>query len=215
MSLKHPKKNAKVKTSDKDYRDYIRKIFNSLVPTEKSDFGTKKEIIDSYLNNKPVVEKLLVIALELEKRLDLFKKEVGTYSFSDIARFALFALRKPEIQKEMKETFDYIMVDEYQDTSDIQEEVVSLLSKNNVYMVGDIKQSIYRFRNANCSIFQDKYVHYKLHKGGEEIDLNTSYRSRKQVVDKEEGIETEKKAFVKEEQEFPYSYAKKNFSGRI
>ena len=50
-----PKKNAKVKTGDKDYRDYIRKMFVSLVPTDKSDFGTKHEIISSYLSNQKVV----------------------------------------------------------------------------------------------------------------------------------------------------------------
>ena len=57
---------------------------------------------------------------------------------------------------------DEIMVDEYQDTSDIQEEFINLISNNNVYMVGDIKQSIYRFRNANPYIFKDKYDRYSL-----------------------------------------------------
>ncbi len=176
-----PKKKGKA--SDIEFRNYIKGVFNSIVPTEARDFGTRKEIIAAYMDNQKMVEKLLKITLELESRLDEFKKESGSYSFSDIARFALKALRKPEIQKEMRDSFDYIMVDEYQDTSDVQEEVVSLISRNNVYMVGDIKQSIYRFRNANCSIFQDKYVAYKNHEGGEEIDLNASYRSRKEIVD--------------------------------
>ena len=49
------------------------------------------------------------------------------------------------------------MIDEYQDTSDIEEEFINLIENDNVYMVGDIKQSIYRFRNANPNIFKDKY----------------------------------------------------------
>ena len=50
------------------------------------------------------------------------------------------------------------MIDEYQDTNDLQEEFISLIENNNVYMVGDIKQSIYRFRNANPLIFKNKYI---------------------------------------------------------
>src|SRR5574344_1191977 len=74
------------------------------------------------------------------------------------------------------------MVDEYQDTSDLQEEFISLISNNNVYMVGDIKQSIYRFRNANPYIFKNKYDSYKNNNGGVKIDLNKNFRSRKEVL---------------------------------
>ena len=63
------------------------------------------------------------------------------------------------------------MVDEYQDTSDTQEKFISLISSNNVYMVGDIKQSIYRFRNANPYIFKNKYDTYRDTDVGEKIDL--------------------------------------------
>ena len=74
------------------------------------------------------------------------------------------------------------MVDEYQDTSDIQEEFIKLISNNNVYMVGDIKQSIYRFRNANPDIFKDKYEKYQDNIGGIKIDLLNNFRSRKEVL---------------------------------
>ena len=54
-----------------------------------------------------------------------------------------------------------IMIDEYQDTSILQEAFINLIENNNVYMVGDVKQSIYRFRNARCDIFIDKYNRFK------------------------------------------------------
>ena len=169
--------------SDGNFRDYLKDTYNAIIPANDNDFGTKDEIISSYLANKELVKMLIDITMEVENRLDAFKKESGAYSFADVARFALKALHIEQIRKEMSELFDFIMVDEYQDTSDIQEEVINLLGKNNIYMVGDVKQSIYRFRNANCGIFQDKYNSYKDGIGGEKIDLNTSYRSRREIVD--------------------------------
>ena len=75
------------------------------------------------------------------------------------------------------------MIDEYQDTSDIQEEFIKLIENNNVYMVGDIKQSIYRFRNANPLIFKNKYDKYSKEDGGIKIDLLKNFRSRDKVLE--------------------------------
>jgi ATP-dependent helicase/nuclease subunit A len=77
----------------------------------------------------------------------------------------------PNELNKLKYSLNEILLDEYQDTNDLQEEFISLISNNNVYMVGDIKQSIYRFRNANPSIFMNKYESYKDNKGGMKIDL--------------------------------------------
>ena len=89
----------------------------------------------------------------------------------------------PDIRDELTNSFKEIMIDEYQDTSDIQEKFISLISKNNVYMVGDVKQSIYRFRNANPNIFKEKYINYQDNNGGRKIDLLKNFRSRKEVLD--------------------------------
>ena len=89
----------------------------------------------------------------------------------------------PDIREEIKNSFQEIMVDEYQDTSDLQEKFISLISRDNVYMVGDIKQSIYRFRNANPDIFREKYNLYRDTSKGEKIDLLKNFRSREEVLD--------------------------------
>ena len=84
----------------------------------------------------------------------------------------------------VKKEFKYIMVDEYQDTNDIQEEFIKKLENNNVFMVGDVKQSIYRFRNANCEIFLDKYNLYSSNKdAGHAIDMTLNFRSRPQIIE--------------------------------
>lgn len=68
------------------------------------------------------------------------------------------------------------------DTSDLQETFIKYLENDNVYMVGDIKQSIYRFRNANPLIFKNKYDKYSMEDGGVKIDLLKNFRSREEVL---------------------------------
>ena len=173
----------KKNTSDKQYRDKIKDKLNSIIKLNKS-FGTSQEIIEGYISNKHYVKVLLDIVSKIEEEVDLFKKEKNCYSFEDVAYMALRVLDDDKVKDEMKNYFQYILVDEYQDTSGIQESVLEKIGNNNICMVGDVKQSIYRFRNADCTIFQNKYNLYKKpNKDGQVIDLNTSYRSRKEVVD--------------------------------
>ena len=155
------------------YKDYIEFIKNV----------SSKDIENMILDNQRFVPLVLDIALEVDQQIDEFKKKYNAYTFPDISRMTLKLFEDPEIVKEVSHQFDYIMVDEYQDTNDIQEKVLNILGRNNLYMVGDIKQSIYRFRNADCKIFDAKYNNYKNSVGGEEIDLNTSFRSRVEIVD--------------------------------
>ncbi len=180
-------KLKKGKSDDDDLRGYIKDSYDSLKP-KKNDFGLSADILIFFTKYKVFADVLSTLSIEVERRFDEFKKEHNAYDFSDIARMAVTLLRDPQIKEEMKNYFTYIMVDEYQDTSDIQEEVVNALGDNNIYMVGDVKQSIYRFRNANCLIFLNKYLKYGKNDGGMKIDLNTSYRSREEVVNAINGI---------------------------
>lgn len=178
-----PRKTSKVKTDDGEFRSALTALYNKIKVSKDSDYGTLSELKENYFSVEKYAETLINLAIETEQKLDEFKHSHNAYSFGDISRFVLKLLENEEIRKEISYSFDYIMVDEYQDTNDIQESVISAIARNNVYMVGDVKQSIYRFRGADCHIFQYKYLNYKNHKDGEEIDLNTSYRSRKEVVD--------------------------------
>jgi len=74
------------------------------------------------------------------------------------------------------------MIDEYQDTSDLQECFINNIANNNLYVVGDVKQSIYRFRNADCSIFLNRFNEYTKGNGGKRLDLPHNFRSRKEVL---------------------------------
>ena len=142
------------------------------------------EVKSNLLSTKDNVEEIISLVKELDYRLNIFKKENNSYTFNDIAKMAIKIVKEnTDVQDEIKNHFNEIMVDEYQDTSDIQDEFISLIGNNNIYMVGDIKQSIYRFRNANPDIFRNRYNDYSKNNGGIKIDLLKNFRSRGEVLD--------------------------------
>ena len=146
-------------------------------------YSSEDEIFDDIVSTKSNVEVIISILKDLDKRVDNYKRENDVFNFNDIARLAIKVVEdNPDIRDELKNSFKEIMVDEYQDTSDTQEKFISLISSNNVYMVGDIKQSIYRFRNANPYIFKNKYDTYRDTDVGEKIDLLKNFRSRDEVL---------------------------------
>ena len=117
--------------------------------------------INDYQSTKDYVQVIINIILELDKEINTYKYLHNTFEFVDISKLAIDVVRKNnDIRQELTESFNEIMIDEYQDTSDLQEEFISLIANHNTYMVGDIKQSIYRFRNANPMIFKNKYDNY-------------------------------------------------------
>lgn len=146
-------------------------------------FDNTDEIKQSIKSTYDYAKIILDIIQQLDKRIYEYKNKNEIYEFNDIAHLAIKVVaQNPDVRKELKEYFNEIMVDEYQDTSSIQEEFISLISNNNVYMVGDIKQSIYRFRNANPYIFQTKYDNYAANNGGIKIDLLKNFRSRSETL---------------------------------
>jgi len=147
-------------------------------------YGSKEEMKESIFKTKSTVQVVLEILKRYFRKIAVFKRENNYYEFSDIAFMAIDILSNyPEICIEIKNSFREILIDEYQDTNDLQETFISLIANNNVYMVGDVKQSIYRFRNANPHIFRRKYNAYQNHDGGSKIDLLKNFRSRKEVLE--------------------------------
>ena len=147
-------------------------------------YESEEEMKGEIFSTKNSVEVILSILKEFDTRLEAYKREENVYSFNDISRMAIQVVKEhDEIREELRESFQEILVDEYQDTSDVQEMFISLISNDNVYMVGDIKQSIYRFRNANPNIFREKYNSYRDTDLGTKIDLLKNFRSRGEVLD--------------------------------
>lgn len=143
----------------------------------------KPTLIEHFKSTKNNTQVIIDILKELDKRITKFKDSHNSYEFSDIALKAIELVKNNKnVRDEIKYNTYEIMIDEYQDTNDIQEEFISYIQNDNVYMVGDIKQSIYRFRNANPYIFKKKYDDYSNNNNGFKIDLNKNFRSRNEVV---------------------------------
>ena len=171
--------------SSEELKTLKSKMSDSIKDIKKlCKYNSKEEIKNSILMSRDYIEIIIDIIIRLNKELDEFKFKNDLYTFNDIAILAIKLVKENDkVRSELTKSFKEIMVDEYQDTNDLEEELVSLISNNNVYMVGDIKQSIYRFRDANPDIFKEKYDLYRDDTLGYKIDLNKNFRSRKEVLD--------------------------------
>ena len=165
-------------------KEYKEKIANTIKEIKKLVIYDNYDSIKSgILKTKDYVEEIITIIKELDKRVAEYKKKYNYFEYGDISSYAIELVKNnTEIREEIKNNLNEIMIDEYQDTNDVQEEFIAYISNNNVYMVGDIKQSIYRFRNANPYIFKNKYDSYSKNINGIKIDLNKNFRSREEVI---------------------------------
>ena len=164
------------RNSSQELKDIKETITKLLVEINELCSYEENELIDLIKDTKENTEMIILI-------MEKFKYENELFSFNDIAKMAIQIVKNNEtIRQELKNQFNEIMIDEYQDTSDLQEEFINLIENDNVYMVGDIKQSIYRFRNANPYIFKNKYDNYKNNINGFKIDLSKNFRSREEVI---------------------------------
>lgn len=146
---------------------------------------------------KPIIETLVHLTIVYSEAFKAAKLEKGLVDFSDLEHYALEILtdedRNPStVAKDFQERFKEVLVDEYQDVNMLQETILQLVKigdteNGNMFMVGDVKQSIYAFRLAEPRLFMDKYKQFQLStdddvKTGLKIDLNANFRSRKEVL---------------------------------
>ncbi|MFC4322314.1 helicase-exonuclease AddAB subunit AddA [Litchfieldia salsa] len=183
----------------------LRDDAKNLVKKLKEELFDRKP--EGYLNDliemKPSIEMLISLVKEFENKFQLAKQEKGLVDFSDLEHYCLSILRQPSINDELNDElkpseaareyrahFEEVLVDEYQDTNMVQESILQLVSKEeeesgNLFMVGDVKQSIYRFRLAEPLLFLSKYKRFTKDgsSSGLRIDLSKNFRSRAEVLD--------------------------------
>ena len=137
------------------------------------------------------------LAIKFDKEFTKEKKRKNVLDFSDLEKYALELLYKKvdgslsdeisDLGMEIAASFKQIFVDEYQDINNVQEEILRAISgnyeNNNLFLVGDVKQSIYLFRHARPNIFMKKYQDYESGNGGKLINMNDNFRSSKDVID--------------------------------
>ena len=197
---------AKLKNAKKGHDPALAEEVKNVRKEFKAFF---KDLKDSYFmeseeDNTRLMEKIYPKLKALENLTRLFmekyrtrKREKSLLDFSDLEHLALEILTMEsdgeivpsETAREYKKKYFEVLVDEYQDSNDVQEVIISMVSRKNdadpnVFMVGDVKQSIYRFRQAKPELFMDKYRTYDLNGNhlGKKILLYKNFRSRRNIL---------------------------------
>lgn len=158
----------------------------------KARFSDYERDMREELASNACAKLLFETAAETAEEYDKLKRGENKLDFADLEHFALKILADPERRREIREGIDYIFLDEYQDTNYLQEEIIKGISKDdNVFMVGDVKQCIYRFRAAEPQIFIDKYRNYSEKRGGDSVAFNKNWRSSTGILDFVNGVMSE------------------------
>lgn len=187
--------NSETPTMVKEKRDIINAKFKKM--KDNIFIYSSKEILEDLKDMHKILNLLEQIILKFNENYKKAKLEKNIIDFNDIEHLALKILIKEEngkyipteVAKKYQEKFEEIAIDEYQDSNMVQEYILTSISKNNnIFMVGDVKQSIYKFRQAMPELFLNKYETYKLKNNKEDkdnlkIQLFKNFRSRKNIID--------------------------------
>lgn len=171
--------------SEERQRESIAESVNEMGEAVTDDIGEIEEALRNFYY--PQARALADVALELMRETDEAKKKKSVLCFSDIERMTYRLLADNEtVRNEIKSRYDEILIDEYQDTNALQDGIFEMLTNGkNLFMVGDMKQSIYRFRGSEPLVFRNKSDTYKPNENASErkITLSRNFRSRAEVLD--------------------------------
>ncbi|MBR2336493.1 MAG: UvrD-helicase domain-containing protein [Clostridia bacterium] len=163
------------------FKQELSEIFKKIAGGIPED---RQDDLNRYLETKDTV-KAIVSAIRLYRKcFSELKEKEGALDFSDLEHKTLELLKEnADVLSSVKEKYKYIFADEYQDVNGAQEEILSLISTDNLFMVGDVKQSIYAFRGCNPDIFATKFDDYLANAShGEAISLDKNFRSSSKVL---------------------------------
>lgn len=181
-------KLVRVKELRADAKELLKKL------TKQYFFSSPEVLAEQLCKTAPMARELVRLALEFAEAFAEEKKRKNLVDFHDLEHFALNILVDGQTKQarraaeEFRDTFAEIMIDEYQDSNYVQETILRTISTeergvNNIFMVGDVKQSIYRFRLARPELFMEKYDTYSLEESmTQRVDLHRNFRSREEVL---------------------------------
>lgn len=189
---------------DKELAESIKAVRDNRIKKKLNDIRDDifrfepEQIRENLIKLYPVIKCLSELVIKFKDKYDIKKRERGLLDFSDLEHLALNILtelndngeRVPsETAKELRNHFEEVLVDEYQDSNMVQEVIINMVSRkftnsSNVFMVGDIKQSIYRFRQAEPKLFLEKYETYSSEEDSKDrvIKLYKNFRSCEEII---------------------------------
>ena len=189
---KIPEQDEDKKIQAKTFREEEKDIIKEL--SARYFCWSEDELLELLYCCRSPVESLVKLTCGFQEKFSQKKREKNILDFTDMEHFALNILMDEEgnpsqAARELSEKYEEVMVDEYQDSNLVQEMITTMVSgwaqdRKNIFMVGDVKQSIYRFRLARPELFMEKYKTYSTEDSREQkIELHKNFRSRAQVLE--------------------------------
>ncbi len=166
--------------------DKLRVVLGERRKSNKFGFLEGRSLSEAWRDNDAslqLTDKLAEVITRFDQKYFEAKKQRGAVDFNDLEHLALKVLRDPDASKDVHKRYEAVFVDEYQDTNPVQEEIISLLARGaKLFMVGDVKQSIYHFRGCDPTIFADKYSFYKQSGEGAVEELSVNFRTDNDIL---------------------------------
>lgn len=155
----------------------IGKIYEELAETK-----TREEELKNFLISGQTARAVAKYLLRFDEKYEALKAERGVLDYNDLEHKSLALLKDEEVQRETRERFRYVFVDEYQDVNPVQEAIVSAIGGENLFLVGDVKQSIYGFRGSKSKFFVEKQREFEAGEGNS-LHMTSNFRSSDAVLD--------------------------------
>ena len=181
------KSSSKKDTPEKkEHVERLAFLRDRVVATFKEEFKNvqSREVeLANFLMMGKTAAALAVYLLKFDKKYEERKNERGVLDYNDLEHKALALLKMPEIAEELRNKYRYVFVDEYQDVNPVQEEIIRCLAADNLFLVGDVKQSIYGFRGSQSKFFVQKQTELSNPDVGQSLYMKYNFRSTDAVLD--------------------------------
>lgn len=182
---------SRKESTKKRPKEYAEKVEKMLLLRDKkyanlfkefAKIGSYEEERTAFYQSGEYARALAKYLLKFDEEYTRVKRERNALDYNDLEHIALSLLSNERIQKETRERYKYVFVDEYQDVNPVQEKLIELLGGENVFLVGDVKQAIYGFRGSKSKYFGEKQAKYSA-TGGSSLQLTKNFRSSDTVLD--------------------------------
>lgn len=163
------------KAAREKFKELIKKLEPYKIPKEAMQLNGKRD--------REIIKQVIYIVREFESAYASAKIAANKLDFNDLEKYTCVCLETDCIREALRGKYKYIFIDEYQDTNPMQEKILaSIAGSKNVFMVGDVKQSIYGFRGCEATIFSGKMTDFDKNLSGKVVCLNENFRSRANVL---------------------------------
>ena len=185
------------KGADGEFKE-LRERFKELVKKIKNNYSLPFKIMEENgSRDREIIKQVIFLVREFEAAYSVAKLSANKLDFNDLEKYTCAVLADPEIAAVLRARYKYIFIDEYQDTNPMQERILARVADNcsdadtvtqrvagskNVFMVGDVKQSIYGFRGCEAAIFAGKMTDFDKNLSGKVVLLNENFRSRANIL---------------------------------